>query len=196
MVCSTTSLRNSGRGAYAVRNLSSVPSWATADPRAMGVDTTPHAVKNLVDGNWAQNTAETISIPHPLDAGAPPIFTIPDTQISELGPFFESLRKVKKSGLHNPLKNPERYVQYGEISRKVSALCLIIVESINERIGAFGCSIFVLFLISVFGFLLVCLFVFVFTEHFYVLSRIRFFYKRRELLFPIPRLPSSLRNAS
>jgi len=87
----------------------------------MGVDTTPHAVKNLVDGNWAQNTAETISIPHPLDAGAPPIFTIPDTQISELGPFFESLRKVKKSGLHNPLKNPERYVQYGEISRKAGA---------------------------------------------------------------------------
>ena len=148
--CATTSLRCSGRGAYSIRSLSSVPSWATADPRAMGVDTTPHAVKNLVDGNWAQNTAETISIPHPLDAGAPPIFTIPDTQISELGPFFESLRKVKKSGLHNPLKNPERYVQYGEISRKVSALCCVVlccvvlccvvfnlVESMKERRGAF-----------------------------------------------------------
>lgn len=101
----------------------SIPSWATADPRAMGVDATPHAVKNLVDGNWAPegSTAETISIPHPLDVSAPPIFTIPNTQISELGPFFESLRKVEKSGLHNPLKNPERYVQYGEISRKAGA---------------------------------------------------------------------------
>ena len=109
----------------------SVPAWATADPRAMGAgDTTPYAVKNLVGGNWATegSTAETISIPHPLDAGAPPIFTIPNTRVSELGPFFESLRKVGKSGLHNPLKNPERYVQYGEISRKVSttnAPCLL-----------------------------------------------------------------------
>jgi 1-pyrroline-5-carboxylate dehydrogenase len=85
----------------------------------MGVDSKPYAVSNLVDGKWS--TAEsTISIPHPMNKDAYPIFTIPDTQISELGPFFDSLRKVPKSGLHNPLKNPERYVQYGEISRKVS----------------------------------------------------------------------------
>lgn len=101
----------------------SVPAWATADPRAMGVDRHPHAVQNLVGGIWAPDgsTADTITIPHPLDVQAPPIFTIPDTQISELGPFFESLRKVSKSGLHNPLKHPERYVQYGEISRKAGA---------------------------------------------------------------------------
>ena len=100
----------------------SVPSWATVDPKAMGVDTNVHAVKNLVDGTWTldDSTAKRITIPHPLDAGAQPIFSIPNTQISELGPYFESLRKVPKSGLHNPLKNPERYVQYGEISRKVS----------------------------------------------------------------------------
>jgi 1-pyrroline-5-carboxylate dehydrogenase len=85
----------------------------------MGVDLKPHAVMNLVDGKWA-STSETLTIPHPLDETAPPIFTIPNTQSSELGPFFESLRKVSKSGLHNPLKSPERYVQYGEISRKVS----------------------------------------------------------------------------
>ena len=119
-------------GALYARNFSSfdgdisIPSWATVDPRAMGVDATPHAVKNLVDGVWTPegSTAETISIPHPLDVSAPPIFTIPNTQISELGPFFESLRKVEKSGLHNPLKNPERYVQYGEISRKVRILII------------------------------------------------------------------------
>jgi len=86
----------------------------------MGVDLKPHAVMNLVDGKWA-STSETLTIPHPLDETAPPIFTIPNTQSSELGPFFESLRKVPKSGLHNPLKSPERYVQYGEISRKAGA---------------------------------------------------------------------------
>ena len=91
------------------------------DPKAMGIDPEPYAVQNLVDGNWegATSVQSTIAIPHPLDANAPPIFTIPDTQVSELDPFFKSLPKVPKSGVHNPLKNPERYVQYGEISRKV-----------------------------------------------------------------------------
>ena len=37
---------------------------------------------------------------------------IPDPQINEVEPFVQSLRKVPKTGLHNPLKNPERYVQH------------------------------------------------------------------------------------
>lgn len=93
------------------------PSWATANPAAMGVDVEPHAVLNLVAGKWVKAKA-AMTIPHPLDKDAQPIFTIPDTQVDELGPFFESLRKVPKSGVHNPLKNPNRYVEYGEISRK------------------------------------------------------------------------------
>lgn len=35
---------------------------------------------------------------------------VPDTQISEIQPFVDSLKSVPKSGLHNPLKNPERYL--------------------------------------------------------------------------------------
>ena len=95
-----------------------MPSWATVNPAEMGKSSTPYAVSNLVDGQWTK-AESTMTIPHPLDKNAHPIFTIPDTQVSELGPFYDSLRKVSKSGLHNPLKNPERYVQYGEISRKV-----------------------------------------------------------------------------
>lgn len=87
----------------------------------MGVNPEPHAVKNLVNGNWETVTSAVITVPHPLDVDAPPIFTVPDTQISELDPFFKSLRKVPKSGVHNPLKNPERYVEYGEISRLAGA---------------------------------------------------------------------------
>ena len=97
---------------------SSTPVWATVDPASMGTNPDPYAVPNLVGGKWVQ-AKSTMSIPHPLDKNAHPIFTIPDTQVDELAPFFESLRKVTKSGMHNPLKNPERYVQYGEISRKV-----------------------------------------------------------------------------
>lgn len=97
------------------------PVWATCDPKDMGVDNEPYAVKNLVGGKWETGTSAVITVPHPLNADAPPIFTVPDTQISELDPFFKSLRKVPKSGVHNPMKNPERYVQYGEISRLAGA---------------------------------------------------------------------------
>lgn len=99
--------------------MSSLSSWATIDPKALGTTAAePYAVSNLVDGQWTKDTKATMTIIHPLDKDAPPIFTIPDTQADEVQPFLDSLRKVPKSGVHNPLKRPERYLQYGEISRK------------------------------------------------------------------------------
>lgn len=107
----------------AVRSLSSIPSWASVDPHAMGTVSPPHTVLNLVGGEW-KSSRQTMSIPHPLDKDAPDIFTIPDTQADELPHFIDSLRSVPKTGLHNPLKNPERYLMYGEISRKVGCTIL------------------------------------------------------------------------
>ena len=75
-------------------------------------------MQNLCDGQWTK-AKSTMDIIHPLDRDAHTIFSIPDTQSDEIQPFIDSLRKVSKSGLHNPLKNPHRYVEYGEISRKV-----------------------------------------------------------------------------
>lgn len=103
------------------RMMSSMPSWATIDPNTLGSTSVPYAVSNIVGGKFTK-TKSTMDIIHPLDKHAYPIFTIPDTQADEIEPFLESLRKCSKSGLHNPLKNPERYVQYGEISRKVSQM--------------------------------------------------------------------------
>jgi 1-pyrroline-5-carboxylate dehydrogenase len=100
------------------------PSWATVNVKTLGSQATPYAVQNLVDGQW-QSAAKTLSIPHPLDRDKHDIFTIPETTADEIQPFVESMRKVPKSGLHNPLKRPERYVEYGEISRKVSCLGLL-----------------------------------------------------------------------
>jgi 1-pyrroline-5-carboxylate dehydrogenase len=102
------------------RALSSSPSWATIDPKALGVDSNPHVIKNFVNGEWT-TTKENLVIPCPIDRDAPPIFTVPDTKPDEIQPFLDSLRSVPKSGLHNPLKNPHRYVEYGEIARKVSS---------------------------------------------------------------------------
>lgn len=97
---------------------SSVPSWATYDPAALGKDKTPYSVSNMVGGKWG-GTSSTMDIIHPMDRDANPIFTIPDTTENEIEPFIKSLRTCPKTGLHNPLKNPHRYVEYGEISRKV-----------------------------------------------------------------------------
>lgn len=105
------------------------PSWATYDPKALGTLSEPYAVQNLVGGTWtttttgsAQTNSKVIEIPHPLDKDAYPIFTIPDT--TDIDSFVQSLRQCPKTGLHNPLKRIERYVQYGEITRKVSGLFL------------------------------------------------------------------------
>ena len=67
---------------------------------------------------------KTMTIPNPLDRDAPPVCYVPDTAVEELGPFVESLRGVPKSGVHNPLKNVERYLMFGEISRKVRVECI------------------------------------------------------------------------
>lgn len=114
---------------------SNLSEWATMDPSKLGTVATtvankeePYAVLNLVDGQWTDsNGAPKMYIPHPLDYDAPPIFSIPDItpNMKQIAPFMESLRKVPKSGLHNPLKNPHRYVLYGEISRKVRLLLVV-----------------------------------------------------------------------
>jgi hypothetical protein len=99
---------------------SSLLVWASVNPSDLGVNSNPYAVSNLVQGQW-KDSKEYLTIPHPLDKDAPPLFTVPSTQIDELDDFYVSLRSCPKSGLHNPLKNPERYVQLGEISRKAAA---------------------------------------------------------------------------
>jgi len=98
--------------------MSSLSSWATIDPKALGTTKEPYAVQNMCEGKWTKSK-RTMEIIHPLDRDAHAIYTVPDTQENEIQPFIDSLRKVSKSGLHNPLKRPERYVQYGEITRKV-----------------------------------------------------------------------------
>jgi len=44
---------------------------------------------------------------------------MPDTKFDELGPFVANAKSCPKTGLHNPLKNPERYVMWGEIMHQI-----------------------------------------------------------------------------
>ena len=61
--------------------------------------------QHAVGGEWHE-AAKYTAIPDPLNGE--PFIRYPDTAVSEIEPFVESLRAVPKSGLHNPLKNPER----------------------------------------------------------------------------------------
>lgn len=112
----------SAKSAY--RSITTMPEFASCNPWELGQQDSVHEVLNCVGGVWTGETKAKIVIPHPLDRDAPPIFTIPDTQVDELEPFYKSLRAVPKTGLHNPLKNPERYV---EVSAEVSELIPIMV---------------------------------------------------------------------
>ena len=66
----------------------------------------PHALAcPAVNGEWT-TTSQSRTIPDPLNGE--PFLRLPDTQPHEIAPFVRSLRAVPKSGLHNPLKSPER----------------------------------------------------------------------------------------
>ena len=96
-----------------------VPSWAGCDPDELGSSSRgPHKLSNLVNGEW-KTTERYWDLVCPL-TGSKSFIQMPDTQINELTPFIDSMKAVSKTGLHNPLKNPERYNMYAQIAYKAS----------------------------------------------------------------------------
>ncbi|HKX56521.1 MAG TPA: aldehyde dehydrogenase family protein, partial [Xanthomonadales bacterium] len=99
-------------------NHPAVPAFATVDPYHGMKAGEPGVVRNLLAGTWLAGTELRDDIPDPLHGGD--FLQVPDTR--ELAPFIESLRQCPKSGLHNPLKNPQRYVELGQVCAKAAAL--------------------------------------------------------------------------
>ncbi|CAM9559491.1 unnamed protein product [Ascophyllum nodosum] len=79
----------------------------------------PHTVKNLLRGRWV-DSSEHDTLPDPLNGD--PFLKVPATDGTEAEAFAESLAECPKAGLHNPLKNPERYLTYGSVTAKAAAL--------------------------------------------------------------------------
>ncbi|TMW63749.1 hypothetical protein Poli38472_002690 [Pythium oligandrum] len=100
------------------RHMASLPSWATVDPvKVSGAN--PAEGFNLVHGEWVK-TAKTEDIIDPMNGEV--FMRMPATQSSELEPFVESMAKCPKHGLHNPFKNVQRYLLYGDVSNKAGTM--------------------------------------------------------------------------
>lgn len=99
-------------GAGRARLLSSArPAWATCDPATMSA-ARPCTLYNLVGGKWV-GTAKYADIVDPMNGEV--FIKMPDTSEAEAGAFISALRQVPKSGLHNPLKRPERYNMWADV---------------------------------------------------------------------------------
>ena len=99
------------------RAMGYVPSWATVDPWVMSA-ATPAVGKNLVGGVWSSAAMQDTVI-DPLNGEG--FVKVPDTSMAEIGPYVERMAGCPRSGLHNPLKNPERYTMLGEVMVKGAA---------------------------------------------------------------------------
>ncbi|KAI9070602.1 hypothetical protein K1719_047435, partial [Acacia pycnantha] len=77
----------------------------------------PAEVHNLVQGKWI-GSSKWNTIVDPLNGE--PFIKVADVDETGIQPFVESLYSCPKHGLHNPFKEPERYLLYGEISAKAA----------------------------------------------------------------------------
>ena len=64
-----------------------------------------------VFGEWVRSERDLV-VPDPLNGQ--PFISVPDTQLYEVEPFVTSLRACPRTGLHNPLKNPDRCGKWGK----------------------------------------------------------------------------------
>eukprot|EP00922_Rhytidocystis_sp_ex-Travisia-forbesii_P050530 GHVS01075087.1.p1 GENE.GHVS01075087.1~~GHVS01075087.1.p1 ORF type:complete len:555 (+),score=61.58 GHVS01075087.1:153-1817(+) len=90
--------------------------FASVDPVKLSASS-PHLIYNLVGGKWA-TARSTYDVVDPLNGEV--FIKSPYTEVDELSPFIESMKLVSKSGLHNQLKNPERYTMYGKVMQKAA----------------------------------------------------------------------------
>jgi 1-pyrroline-5-carboxylate dehydrogenase len=97
-----------------VRSLSSsneIPEWASVNPWTMSAEE-PAVGMNLCGGEWS-SAASTVTHVDPLNGDE--FMVVPDTTVDEIAPFVERMANAPRTGLHNPIKNPERYNMLGEV---------------------------------------------------------------------------------
>jgi 1-pyrroline-5-carboxylate dehydrogenase len=92
--------------------------FATVDPFAGMTGKAPGRLQNLVGGAWVDGDAYRDDIVDPMTGE--PFLDVPDTR--DFDPFIRGLAGCPKSGLHNPLRNNDRYVHLGRVCARAAAL--------------------------------------------------------------------------
>ena len=98
--------------------MAKIPEFATVDPFDGMTEADPGVEQNLVGGEWVDGDNYHFNVVDPMNGEK--FLKIPDT--SDHAEFIAGLKSCPKSGLHNPLKNPERYVALGEVFAKAATL--------------------------------------------------------------------------
>ena len=79
-----------------------------------------YKLENFYNSKW-QPSQHYEHFPDPLN-GNTDFLSVPNTQTNEeFANITKEMKAVSKSGLHNPLKNTERYLMLGEVTRKISS---------------------------------------------------------------------------
>jgi 1-pyrroline-5-carboxylate dehydrogenase len=97
--------------------MSGKPAFATVDPHQGMNASQPGVARNLLGGLWQEAKSYRADIPDPLFGGE--FLRVPDT--TDIDAFAERLRGCPKTGLHNPWKNPQRYVELGAVCARAAA---------------------------------------------------------------------------
>ena len=99
------------------KRMSQIPDFATLDPFHGMTPEAPGNVHNLLDGSWHIASSIRQDIPDPLHGGE--FLRVPDT--TDAQPFIDSLARCPKTGLHNPWKQPQRYLMLGDVCARAAA---------------------------------------------------------------------------
>ena len=79
--------------------------------------------QNLVQGHWI-GADDYVDLIDPMTGKV--MGKMPNPSREKTQDFVSSLKDVPKYGLHNPFLNPERYLLYGDVSRKAA-------EELNKK---------------------------------------------------------------
>lgn len=95
-----------------------MPAFATVDPFDGMTAENPARLQNLVAGGWTDGDGAWHELIDPMNGDA----FLKEPATSDFTRYIEGLRSCPKSGLHNPLKNPQRYVYLGQVCARAAAM--------------------------------------------------------------------------
>jgi len=99
-------------------SMSRIPEFATVDPFDGMTAANPGILQNLVGGQWVDGDGGYDDLIDPMNGET----FIREPHTNDFSAYVEGIRSCPKSGLHNPLKNPDRYVYLGQVCARAAAL--------------------------------------------------------------------------